>query len=190
MNKIIIYILISLSLFTSCNSGSVSGRVTYQLSEFGSPAIDQYARVFFIQKNVDTIKTALTVLHLQKEIEKYQQCIETIKADEHFIDSLRTRILEKESEIEQIITCETDFEKLSNTALENLYSIKESKTEKQELADYDGSYSRSLDVGKYTIVAISDNLKKDNLLEKRGAIFIKEIDIQKGESIKVDINFK
>ncbi len=190
MKKISFLLLFGLFLLTSCNSGSVSGRVTYQLSEFGSPAIDQYARVFFVQKNVDTIKTVLTVLHLQKEVEKYQQYIETVKANEQFIDSLKTLIAEKETEIEQIIDCETDFEKFSNRALENLYRIKNNRNIKQESADYDGSYSRSLDVGKYTIVAISDNVKKENLLEKRGAIFIKEIDIQKGKSIKVDINFK
>ncbi len=189
MKKRILFLFALLLLLVACNKGSVNGYVTYQLSEFGSPAVDQYAEIYLTQRNVDTISAFLTVVRLQEQIERHKKDIK--RTDNRLIiDSLQKEIGEKEHLIAQKVSNQSEFLALSDKAMRSFIQIKEDNKTYKALVDNEGLYSNTIKVGDYNLMAVSEMVKKDNLLERRGKLFITSISISKEKQVKVNINFK
>ncbi len=189
MKKRILFLFTLLLVLTSCNKGGVNGYVTYQLSEFGSSAVDQYAEIYITKKNVDTIITFLTVVGLKEQIEFHKKDIKRTN-NKHIIDSLQKKILQKEKLVAEKVANKSEFLALSHKAMKNFIKIKEDKKTHKTFVNNEGLFSYTIKEGKYNLMAVSETLKKDNLLERRGKIFITPITISKEQQVKVNINFK
>ncbi len=189
MKKTYLLLFSILWLVMACNKGSINGYVTYQLSEFGSPAVDQYAEIYITKDNVDTIADFLTVVRLQEQIERHKKDTKRTN-NKHIIDSLQQKIEENKQLIANKISNKNEFLVLSDRAMRNLIQIKENKRNYKELVDNEGMYSTTIKAGNYHLVAISETIKKENFLERHGKIIIKNISISKSQQIKVNINFQ
>ncbi len=189
MKQKIIFLFILLLSLVSCNQGSINGYVTYQLSEFGSSSVDQYAEIYITKKNIDTIKTFLTITHLEEQIQQYQKDMKRTN-NKYILDSLQKKIIENKKLIREKASNKHDISLLADKAMRNLIKIKEDKRTYKELVDNEGMYSSTIKVGNYNLIAISEMIKKENLLERRGKLFIMPISISKDKQIKVNINFK
>ncbi len=189
MKKIYFLLLTIVLLLTSCNKGAINGYVTYQLSEFATPAIDQYAEIYITKDNVDTINLFLEIIELKENIHSYQQTIKRTN-NQQIIDSLQKEISKKELLLNNKTPNERIFNLLSNRAMQNLIDIEDNKRNLKKIVDNEGLYSTTIKAGNYNIVAISETIKKNNFLERHGKIVIKQVTVNNKEQEKVNINFK
>lgn len=189
MKKIYLSLLLITLLASSCNRGAIHGRLTFSVAKHATPRVDYYGQIYITKLKVDTIAHYLNIVRVQESINKEKQYIHYAK-DKNRIDSLNRIVADKQHVLADLMVDSVQFQKLERCAFENLERIKSDQKNTLELeADESGKYSTRLKAGKYYVVFVSEGAKRDNVLERRGQILIRETEIIKGEHIVLDAMF-
>lgn len=188
MKKIYLLLLVGV-FFVSCDKGAVHGTVSYSVAKHAIPKVDYYAEIYLTQLNVDTIVRYLQIIETQEDIEKATEYLDYVyKQNEK--DSLANLIIQKQQSLVKLMPKSFDFEKLEKQAFSSYQRIKyDVKNTIRLSADENGSFSAELKTGLYNVIIKSEGAKRNNVLERRGQIYITKTEVVKNKQNLINAVF-
>lgn len=175
-------------LFQSCDRVLVNGTVTYQTNEYAVSAVDRYAEVYWIRWDVSHLYKYLRIRHLENSITDNKMRM-GYSADSVYVDSLSMVVRQEESLLKDLMLDSIGMLDLEKNAVADLAKIERGDWTYRSVTDETGTYSRQVKRGVYTLLVISERIKRDNPLERRGEIFISPIAVENEDYVRIDVNF-
>lgn len=196
MKKVLLINMIAL-LAISCKQepGTVTGVVTYFFNEYQGYKADVGAEVYLTSENCDSINNYLDASHAKQRIELNKLNLEELESygeneNSEMINDLN-KLIKSDQEIVSSYTKDTAiFDQNEEKAFSKLHKIKTNNETYKTTVDGVGNFTIDVPPGKYNAIIISIGRTKENLLEVRGQIIIKSIEVKSKEKTNVDIKFE
>lgn len=175
--------------------GTVTGVVTFFFNEYQGYKPDIGAEVYLTSENCDSINDYLNASHAKSRIELNNSSIEESKLygeeeNKEMINDLN-KLIKSDQEIVDSYTKDTTiFSKNEDKAFSKLHRIKTNKETYKTTVDGVGNFSIDVPPGKYNAIIVSVGRTKVNLLEVRGQIIIKSIEVKSKEKMNIDCKFE
>ena len=161
----------------SGEKGKLSGTVTYKDYYELSNQADAGSEIYAINE-ADVKSTQFGDL---------SNVIESFQTNKAYYSLARYNTLD----IARIIKLQDDFDTASKFAFNYIRGFKNLPTIVKASTNGKGNYTLNLKPGKYYILVISGNVKSNNLLEAKGNIDYKIVNIKSsGETTLMDVNFE